>query len=424
MTTQGEINVKAMLISLGGTSAPLIESLNTLRPKYICFLVSNLTKNSINEVIDKLNYKPDHHDWIETPDPENFPVTYGVLRDKIEEILQKWGVSYDEIAVDYTGGTKSMSVAIVLSTIEKVSKYCYIGGTERTNGGTGKVRNGKEVMKNFVNPWTELAVLKRKEINLLFNRGIYSSALEIAKEIVPKVGGDLKSFFQWICSIIEAYDAWDKFDHKTARNLLMHSLKEFYKLYPHQMPPSDKNIKIMVNHMDKNAEFLNKLITCKSDQEKEWLKILDLIANAKRRVIEGKYDDAVARLYRSVEAFAHYRLTIYGINASAVDLSKLEDKIEPFFLNYYIQKYSDETGKIKLGLYASYEMLNKISDEAGKSFFENEELKNLLKIRNDSILAHGYETIEEGDCYKMINHVLSLTGIKESDLPEFPEFAL
>ena len=55
----------------------------------------------------------------------------------------------------------------------------------------------------------------------------------------------------------------------------------------------------------------------------------DLIANARRRAeFENKYDDAVARLYRSMEAIAHYQLkSCHDINSSDVSEKLLPDPV-------------------------------------------------------------------------------------------------
>jgi len=67
-----------------------------------------------------------------------------VLSTKLPEILKKWKVEPNHLVVDYTGGTKTMSVALALATIDNSSLYTYIGGAERTKEGVGVVINGKD----------------------------------------------------------------------------------------------------------------------------------------------------------------------------------------------------------------------------------------------------------------------------------------
>ena len=62
----------------------------------------------------------------------------------------------------------------------------------------------------------------------------------------------------------------------------------------------------------------------------------------------------------------------------------------------------------------------------GIRFFQQYEttLKKLLDTRNSSILAHGFVSVKEETFKNMYNAILSFTDMKESNLPEFPEFKL
>jgi len=54
----------------------------------------------------------------------------------------------------------------------------------------------------------------------------------------------------------------------------------------------------------------------------------DLMANARRRAdLEHKYDDAMSRLYRAIEAYAQIRLASRGIDISDVQADQLPQEI-------------------------------------------------------------------------------------------------
>ncbi|GAF87305.1 unnamed protein product, partial [marine sediment metagenome] len=108
---------KAMIISLGGTPAPITFSLNHQKPEYICFFVSEETRVTIDkDILPNLDFKPRHHDWIVTPSAENLSVCYRAVSRELPQILKKWKVDPKDLVVDYTGGTKTMSVSLALST--------------------------------------------------------------------------------------------------------------------------------------------------------------------------------------------------------------------------------------------------------------------------------------------------------------------
>jgi CRISPR-associated protein (TIGR02710 family) len=324
--------------------------------------------------------------------------------------LQKWGVDNDELVVDYTGGTKTMSVAITLATIEGSSVYSYVGGVERSKDGVGVVIDGKEKMWFLDNPWNEIAFMARKEAYILFNKARYASAYEVFNEVGKKVSENHKPFFMALKDMANGYDLWDRFKHKEARNKL-YSCRDIIKTYS----IGDKKVENLVTVLLQNISFLDKL------KDNEELLHYDLIANAMRRAgLENKYDDAVARLYRAIEAIAQCRLkSSHRINSSDVDENLIPEDIRIEYVTKYLD---DKDKKIKLGLYASYELLKELNDPLGKSFFEiyEKEVRGLLDIRNSSILAHGFNSVKAETYERLLDVILTFSGIKQDNLPQFP----
>ena len=410
---------KAILISIGGTPSPIIFSLNHQKPEYICFLVSEETRETIDkDILPNLNFKYRHYDWITTPNAEGLSECYRVLARELPEILAKWKVDPKDLVVDYTGGTKTMSVALTLATIEKSCSYTYIGGVERTKQGIGVVIDEKERMWYLDNPWDELAVSERREACLLFNKARYSSVAEVFAQVAEKVSEKNKSFFKALGDLAEGYDLWDKFTHKAAKMKLRRS-KGIIEAYA---SGSEKETLLsLADRLAENLRFLEKVEN--NEDQKGLLLCYDLLANAKRRAdLEDKFDDAIARLYRAMEALAQFKLKNYGIKTSNVKAEQIPDNLR----EDYIKKYTDQNdGKIKLPLYPSYILLDKLGDTLGRSFFVHyKSLRPLLDIRNNSIQAQGFKSVREETFNKMYLTVLEFTGIKEHELPEFPELKL
>ena len=406
---------KAILISVGGSPQPIVVSLNEQKPEYICFFTSEATKDSTEkDVLPNLSFKPRHWDWIITSNAERLSECYREIVTKLPDILKKWNIKGSELVVDYTGGTKTMSVAIVLATIENSSVYSYVGGVERSKGGVGIVVNGKEKILLLDNPWNEIALMDQKKACILFNKARYASASEVFSKIEEKVSENYKPFFKALKIMSDGYDFWDRFRHEDARNRL-YTCRDVLKTYSIHNKKLEKIIAILLQ----NINFLEKL---KDNKE---LLHYDLIANARRRAeFENKYDDAVARLYRSMEAIAHYQLkSCHDINSSDVSEKLLPDNLK----EKYILKYRDtKDKKIKLGLYASYELLKELNDHLGKSFFDSydKQIRSLLDIRNQSILAHGNNPVSIETYQRLIEIILKFSGINQKDLPEVPVLEL
>ena len=89
--------------------------------------------------------------------------------------------------------------------------------------------------------------------------------------------------------------------------------------------------------------------------------VVDLLNNASRRAEEGKYDDAVARLYRCIELIAQIKLKErFGIDTSDVDLKLIPEEVKD-----ELERKRDEKGRIKIGLSDSYKLLSAFNDELG-----------------------------------------------------------
>lgn len=404
-------NSKAVLVSVGGSPQPLIISLNRQMPEYVCFFVSEATKVSTEEdILPKLDYKPRHWDWIITPSPEGLSECYKEITYKLPSILQKWGIGSDNLVVDYTGGTKTMSVAVTLATIEDSSSYSYVGGMERSKDGVGVVVDGKEKMWFLDNPWNEIAFVARKKAYILFNKARYAAASEVLAEAEKKVGENHKPFFNALKDMTNGYDLWDSFKHKEACQRL-YKCRDIIKTYS----ISDKKVDSLATVLLQNISFLDKL---KCNEE---LLHYDLIANAMRRAeLENKYDDAVARLYRAIEAIAQCRLqSSHQINSANVKEEQIPESIRS---DYAVKYRDDKDNKIKLGMYASYLLLKELGDPLGESFSEiyDREIRGLLDIRNSSILAHGFVSVKAETYEKLLSIILGFSGIKKEDLPQFP----
>ena len=89
----------------------------------------------------------------------------------------------------------------------------------------------------------------------------------------------------------------------------------------------------------------------------------------------------------------------------------------------YRQKYRDKyDSKIKLPLWASYQLLKALGSDLARRFFNHYEgkIRPLLNVRNNSILAHGFAPIDERSFRKLLDSVLEVSETKEEDIPEFP----
>mgnify|MGYP005868764147 FL=1 len=99
---------------------------------------------------------------------------------------------------------------------------------------------------------------------------------------------------------------------------------------------------------------------CTVQNPNEFKLIIELLQNAGRRIDEEKYDDAVARLYRTSELIGQTILReCYGLDSSDIDVNKIKELLkERQDVAEFIKGYEKEheaamktQEKIKIGLF-------------------------------------------------------------------------
>lgn len=415
---------KTLILSVGGSISPLIFSIKHHAPENIIFFASKESETQIEEILTQIiqqEIKPKNHEKIITLSAEDLNICLSSLLTKLPEILSRWNVSPEELIVDYTGGTKSMSSALVLATVEGTTTFSYIGGKARNKDGLGVVIDGKEKMLRINNPWDELAIEEKKKINLLFNSGRYYLAKETAERAKGKVSVKEKPFFEMISILIDSYRLWDSFEYAEARNKMGKAIHDL-KMCCAKLDLSN-HLSLLLEHVRKNHEFLSQIESGKNQ-------ILDLLSNAKRRAEnEARYDDAIVRIYRAIEKSAQMELKEKcNLDASDIKIELLPQSIKEEIKQKY---FNERKNKIQTPLYGSFHILKAIEKEKGEKglghrFFEKErELNNsIIENRNLSIIVHGEKPLDKGKFERAWNSVLEFLEIQEEQLPKFPELNL
>lgn len=152
---------------------------------------------------------------------------------------------------------------------------------------------------------------------------------------------------------------------------------------------------------------------------KKYYMLASILNNARRREDENKFDDAVARLYRSLELIAQIRLSKeYCIDSSNVDIDVLrQNNVDEDYLSEI--HISDE---IKFGLTADYELLAQLNDDLGDFYLKNKkQIRNILKFRNNSILAHGFDSCSKKEYDEFSGIVLKAANLLHNDMEKFIE---
>lgn len=397
--------MKVLVLTVGGSCAPLITSIKQNKPKTIHFICSNNSRSQIDgkgKVCDKSNdpdkpnvlvqseipeeKKEDLYQIHEIKNIDDFNSCYVDCLNILSDIREKNPEA--EIIVDYTGGTKSMAGGLAAASLEFCGiKLCFVGGERndliQVQDGTQRIRITQ----------TDIVFLNRqlKQAKKLMDKYDFWGSIAILEEItmVPSIPENINNEIQCLYSFSKAFRAWDRFDHIEAWKLLKQNRKIAHE-----------NVMFLESVICSRVKFDDDLRNIKiegicSPKGCGYELVEDLVLNAERRASQGRYDDAVGRLYRAFEMLVQMRLRDrkYSIDTGNVDLEKL-----PEILRAEYEARKKENEKIVFGLRNSYELLSRLNpeDELGKLYAENRKrLEDSLTIRNKSLYAHGMSPISK-----------------------------
>jgi CRISPR-associated protein (TIGR02710 family) len=390
----------AMVITLGigeGVEHGIVKSIKAHNPNFIFFIATKRSVNTLPKIEEVLQRKleKEKFELIVLEDENDIQECYKKSREAIR-LLEEKGFARDQIYIDFTSGTKAMSSGATLASIsEECETLIYVAG--KRNNSTGRVITGTEKIITLT-PLEIFAESKRKDVINLFNRYQFNACLEIIEDMKNRLHDrEILNNFITLEKISLAYLEWDRFNHKKAMEHL-------------QTLTKNELAKLGID-ISKNKKFLGILINAK---EKFHLHhIIDLLGNAKRRSKEGKYDDAVARLYRLIELIGQYQLLKHGIDTSNVDIEKV-----PLELKEKYERKKNEKGKIRIGLFEDYELLKALGEDLGHKFETYKELHDMLEKRNNSILAHGLASIDKNTYDKIFKYAYDFASTIIHNLEE------
>lgn len=406
-----------MIMTLGGSPEPLKKSIEINHPEHIIFLASHDSVSLSGKVLMDIKLKPSTEYEI-TEDPNLLFECYKAARRCVDRVKKK-NVSYKRVLVDYTGGTKVMTAALILATVGHKYNFNYVGGEQRNKDGVGTVKNGHEKMFKEMSPWSIFAEEERRQVVTLFNRRRFSAVIEIIDSAFEReLPIQTRDYFRFVRPLAEGLLSWDQFEHKGALRRIDDGLA---KLSDYLLAHPDNTLETFSDQIKECRAYLDRVITS-TDGLKIYHIILidDLLNNARRKISDKRYDDAAARIYRALELYG--QILFQEVASCSNDKVKLEIIPEQLKEKFEMKHRDPASSYLKLPLTATFEYLKAMDNEAGARFFEREkELKNIQSNRNSSILAHGITPVTEkaiNSIFKTVSDFVQVTNF--FDFPELP----
>lgn len=381
---------RVLICTVGGSHQPILTSIREVEPDFVCFVCTGPdpatgTPGSEVQIKGKGSViKAKAAD--ERPTLPSIPIQAGLAEEQFEirlvpaddldsavraiaaaiEVLERRFPGAALVA-DYTGGTKTMTAALVVAALgsDTVELRLVTGA----RGDLVKVHDGSQSSMPAAVEGVRLG--RALELGLAaWRRYAYGEAAEMLRRIPAPRDSQLRAELQIAREVSRALDAWDRFDHAGAAAIIT-----VYR------PRVGQQLGLHLKFL----EFLTG-----DDCRREPAQLWDLWLNAQRRAAQGRYDDAVARAYRLLEWTAQWLLRA----RAEVNTSDLAEQQVPPDVEVGLSRDGKRIG----GLFAAWDLVAyHLAGEAPSEFAlsHRDRLRNHIKARNASILAHGYNPVGE-----------------------------
>jgi CRISPR-associated protein (TIGR02710 family) len=372
-----------LLCTVGGSHRPILTAIEQRRPEHVAFFGTGPDPatgrpGSLTQILGKGTPVEERGADGQVKKLPNIPTLAGlaegkyearevpaddldgavvVMRDAIQELRQRFPAAV--FIADYTGGTKTMTAALVITALEAEGVELQLVTGSR--GDLVRVRDGSQASITVGVEGIRLRRAMAPYLAAWERHGYAEAAAGLSRLALPRDSA-LRGELLIARDLSFAFDAWDRFDHAAALPIL-----EAYRA-----------------RIGRNAgllyTFLDLLLA--QDARQRPARLWDLWLNAQRKGAQARYDDAVARLYRLTEGTAQWLLARRGIDTADLAPSQVPPDTD-------LRPTRD--GKYKAGLLDAWRLAaHHLSGEVAAFFAQQgEPLRHHLLARNASILAHG-----------------------------------
>lgn len=312
-------DVEYMIFSVGTSYEPLVLTLSLLKPKKILFLYTEKTENIIEKIVNICKLGSSRYSKSIVNETDSLEVYREIKKAYIQWEMPR------KLYIDFTGGTKSMSVAAAMAGAMIEVQLVYVG-TEHYLQHFRKPYPGSERICFIANPYEVFGDFEIEKAMNLFQQYDYAGASERLGLLCEKVPDPLiRQQLRFIHLLSSAYEAWDSLDFSTAYKCmccLNSELQRDKKLYPKTV------LMDQISQLQKQQLILSNLIEIPQLMIEK--KNMDILKNHKYivplmftmykiadiREVQEKYDAATLMLYRLLEMIEQCRLARYEINVS------------------------------------------------------------------------------------------------------------
>ncbi|MGQ5710290.1 hypothetical protein [Desulforudis sp. DRI-14] len=224
---------RILIVSVGGSCDPVINVCKEFQPDFIFFFCSKGSATNVNGVgnpcektqvnprgetiANRLGLSAETYEIVEVDDPDDLKGCYKSVQ-TIERIIADRFDPNTEVTVNYTGGTKTMSVALALSAVLRDRWELSVNKGPR--GDLVKVRGGDiPILADKLEITLDIHL---HQVRGHLGRYAYDAADETLAQITAtrRLGRGQQESLLRLRRLCQAFQAWDLFDHRRALELL------------------------------------------------------------------------------------------------------------------------------------------------------------------------------------------------------------
>lgn len=397
-----ELKGRILICSVGFRPLPVILTTLIVRPTKLYLLHSVASRRVAEQIRDDRTVRslwsnPDERIILRSLSLTDAPENYDHLRNILTENPN------GSFLVDSSGGVKVMGLSLAAAAFWHRVPAVYQLGEEVK--GIVKPFSGRLITLD--NPFVHFGSTELRSIQNLFQSGDYDAASALCDNLRDGIG-DISTFgkLNILQEFIHVYSNWDSFTHSRLEDDPNRKTAEMLRAVQGEM------IRLRLHFADEaqivdNIRFLEEIENGWTEGQgniNDKFRLVDIYASSQRRARAGKYDDAVARLYRCHEMSASICLRQCGIdNVKKPDLEFFVNILggEQALMNDFRKwaGYSFPKGR-PLGLKDQMTLLalskRRLHTQIA-GIYRGMDKEDLLDRRNRSILAHGTVPISPND---------------------------
>ena len=384
-------NAPILLCTVGGSPEPILKAIGSTAPRHVCFFCTDRDPETGKRGSIEMETGGGAVIEVQPGDPKaalsNIPAQAGLNADQYEvrtvpaDDLDGAFIAMCEVIVelaerfpgarfiaDYTGGTKTMTAALVCAALEGDVDLQLVAGARANLDG---VVDGTEQVMMVPLPRLRLERQIRGHLDA-WRRFAYREAAEGLAGIVITAGDSGGPRLALARALSLCLARWDDFDHLGALRSINAFEGKVAAVFPWILP----TLRQLAKERDtKRAPAL----------------LFDLWLNAQRCAARGRFDDAAARWYRLVEWTAQWQIKAQlGFETKEFPVDQLPESV--------VVKGEAEA-RVQVGLLNAWKIVAAKCGGPCEAFARQQlgRLRDHIDKRNQSILAHGFRPVSEGD---------------------------